>query len=310
MLVGLLIFSTGRRKLGDIGKRPDHVNPAAKKQEWLVYLSSLIVVPFIFLTFGYYKYMDYIMLGSAAAFVIYMVGVVISLEDRKARQKLLAAIVLMFMSVLFWSFFEQAGTSLQLFTDRNLQHEFMGVTLPSATINNLFNPLFVVLLSLPFSYLWTVLSKKRLEPNSPMKFAIGIILVGIGFYTFVWGGQYATLGLVPMIFLIGGYFFHTLGELCLSPVGLSTISKLSPVKIIGLMMGAWFLASACGQYVAAIISTFASVSETGGAGTVSPQESLKIYLTVFKQIGNIALISGLILAVLSPFIKKLMHDVH
>jgi POT family proton-dependent oligopeptide transporter len=143
-----------------------------------------------------------------------------------------------------------------------------------------------------------------------MKFALGIIFVGLGFYTFVWGGSFAKAGLVPMIFLIGGYFFHTLGELCLSPVGLSTISKLSPVKMIGLMMGAWFLASACGQYLAAIISTFASVTGANGTGTVPPEVSLKIYLGVFKQIGTIAIISGSILAVAAPFIRKLQHEVH
>lgn len=307
MLIGTFIFASGSRKVNHIVKRPDHLNPRAAKQELVVYILSILAIPLIFLSFNYYEYMDYVMFASAAVFLVYLGYIIATLNDRKASQKLIAAVILMLMSVLFWSFFEQAGTSLQLFTERNLEHEFMGMRIPSATINNLFNPLFVVLLSVPFSYLWTWLGKKKLEPSSPMKFAIGIILVGVGFYTFVLGGNYASAGLVPMIFLIGGYFWHTLGELCLSPVGLSTISKLTPVKILGLMMGAWFLASAFGQYLAALISTAASVSEDGG--NVPPEVSLRIYLDTFRQIANVAIVAGLVLAALSPFIKKLMHGV-
>jgi POT family proton-dependent oligopeptide transporter len=308
MLIGIIIFMTGTRTLGAVGSRPDTTNPKARRQEPIVYIASLVAVPLVFLSFSYYKYMDYVMFASAAAFLIYLGWVASTLGDRKSVQKLLAAVILMFMSVLFWSFFEQAGTSLQLFTDRNLNHTLFGFEIPSATINNIFNPLFVVALSVPFSAVWGWLQRKNLEPSSPMKFAIGIIMVGLGFYTFVWGGRFAQAGLVPMVFLIGGYLWHTLGELCLSPVGLSTISKLSPLKIIGVMMGAWFLASAFGQYLAAIISTFASVDEGSGAA-VAPEVSLAIYLKVFQQIGTTAIIAGIVLAVLSPFVRKLMHDV-
>jgi proton-dependent oligopeptide transporter, POT family len=181
-----------------------------------------------------------------------------------------------------------------------------GFQLSSAAVNNSISGLFIVLLSPFFGWLWIALSKKNANPDSVVKFALGIIQLAIAFYMFVLGAQYAIDGRINFLWFVLAYVFMTTGELCLSPIGLSAITKLSPPKMVGLMMGMWFFASAFGQYVAGIIGSLMSVPSTDGE--VASILSLPIYTVGFKQIAQISLMGGILLLALSPFLKKLMGN--
>jgi len=171
--------------------------------------------------------------------------------------------------VVFWSFFEQAGTSMSLFTDRNVDRSLLGGLIPAAWFQSV-NGLFILLLAPVFSWFWLYLSRRRLEPSTPLKFAFGIVLLGLGFAALYVGAETSrATGVVPMFWLILCYLLHSTGELCLSPIGLSMITKLAPRGVTGMLMGAWFLAISFAQYVAALIAQLTGVT-THGALTASP----------------------------------------
>jgi POT family proton-dependent oligopeptide transporter len=160
-----------------------------------------------------------------------------------------------------------------------------------------------------FSMLWIWLAKRNLEPSTPVKFAIGLALVGIGFLVLVFGARFAGDDYkVPLFWLAFLYFIHSVGELCLSPVGLSMITKLSMARVVGLMMGVFFMASAMAQYVGGIVAQFASVETVGGEVT-NLKLSLETYLGVFQTIGLVAIGFGLLLLLLSPWLTRWMHGV-
>ena len=190
-------------------------------------------------------------------------------------------------------------------TDRDI----LGLYNMPAGQAQIFNPLFVVLMAPLFSMLWVKLAKRDMDPPIPVKFAAALVMVGLGFLVLVLGGQFAGGDArVPLIWLAFAYFLHTVGELWLSPVGLSMISKLSMARVVGLMMGTWFLSSAMAQYVGGIVAQFASVETVGGEVT-NPALSLASYMTVFQTIGLASIATGGVLLLLSPWLKRWMHGV-
>ncbi len=232
---------------------------------------------------------------------------------REECEKMIVAIVLIVFSVVFWMLFEQAGTSLTLFADRNTQLDVNLVVteykMPAGQ-TQIFNPLFIVLFAPVFSWLWTWLGKRNLEPSVPVKFALALLLAGLGFLVLVLGAKYADSGFkVGLIWLVVAYLIHSVGELCLSPVGLSMITKLSITRVVGLMMGVWFMSSSVAQYVAGIVAQFASVETVGGEVT-NPKEALETYVTVFQTIGLWGVGFGIALLAVSPILKRMMHGVN
>ena len=204
---------------------------------------------------------------------------------------MIVAMVLTFFSTVFWTLFEQAGSSLTLFAERNTDRHIGAYLMPAGQVQ-IFNPLFIVCLAPIFSILWNALGRRRLEPSAPVKFAIGLMFVGVGFSRSVIGSRFHdAVFKVPLFWLALAYFFHSVGELCLSPVGLSAISKLSVAKLVGLMMGVWFLASAMAQYVGGIVAQFAS-SETVGGKVLNAEVSLDTYLGSFSNNRNCRCCSG------------------
>ena len=180
--------------------------------------------------------------------------------------------------MVFWAFFEQAGSSMNLFTERNVDKQLFGMRIQASQFQA-FNPAFIILLAPVFSWLWVALARRRFEPSTPAKFGLGVVQVGLGFAALVYGAQQAdTNGIVAAGWLALAYLLHTTGELCLSPVGLSMVTKLSVPRVVGLMMGVWFLSSAFSHYVAGLIAAGASVSETPGAAVVGGVDSLAIYV--------------------------------
>lgn len=249
-----------------------------------------------------------VMFWSYAAAVIGIPIWAFRSASRAEAQMMLVAVVLTVFSTVFWTLFEQAGSSLTLFAERNTDRQ-LGAYLMPAGQTQIFNPIFIVLLAPVFSALWVILARRGLEPSTPVKFAIGLALVGIGFLALVFGTQFAGADYrVPLIWLALAYLLHSIGELCLSPVGLSMITKLSIARVVGLMMGVWFLSSAMAQYVGGMVAQFASVETVGGEVT-NPKLSLDTYVGVFQTIGIAGIVAGGVLLVLSPLLKKWMHGV-
>jgi POT family proton-dependent oligopeptide transporter len=215
--------------------------------------------------------------------------------ENDARDRIFAILFLVALNPVFWGLFEQAGGSLNLYTDRYVDRG--GVP---ASIFQSINPIYIILLAPLFAGLWVVLGKRGLEPSAPAKFGLALLQVGAGFLLFVLGAH--TVGpaaMTPVIFVFLIYFLHTTGELCLSPVGLSAMNRLSPKFMASLIMGAWFYMSAVGNFVAGKIG-----ETTGGeSGEMTKEATLSIYHTI----GWVAVAIGVFVLAVSPFVKRLMH---
>lgn len=229
--------------------------------------------------------------------------------ERREFQMMLAAMVLIVFNVVFWTLFEQAGSSLTLFADRNTDLSVFGLFSISAGQTQFFNAFFIVALAPVMSILWTKLAARGIEPSIPVKFGIALIGVGVGFLFLVWGASMVGPTFkVAIWWLAGLYFIHSFAELCISPVGLSMITKLSIARVVGLMMGVWFLSISVAQYVAGIVAQVASVETVGGQVT-NLKVSLDTYAGVFWTIGLVSAGIGVVLLLISPLIKKWMHGV-
>ena len=211
------------------------------------------------------------------------------------RKKLYVIGVLFLASALFWSVFEQAGSTLNLFADRNTHNVVFGWSYPSSWFQSL-NSLFLIIFAPVFAWIWLTLAKKRQEPSSPAKFAVALILVGAGFAILIWAAKMAEQGVqVSPLWLTATYFLHTCGELCLSPVGLSAMTKLAPARIAGLMMGVWFLATSVGNFIGGRVSSF--------------YESWPLH-SLFGAVGLFAIGAGILLFLFVQPIKRLMGEVN
>ncbi|MCO5230624.1 MAG: peptide MFS transporter [Chitinophagales bacterium] len=305
MVLGLVIFIIGQKSLGHIGIAPpaETIKNYKQKQIGVVVLGFLQVPIFVLLLLNY-KLMGYLLLPFCILAIIWVLIIALK-QDKVARQKMLTAMVLIFFSTFFWAFYEQGGGSLNLFADRNV--DMLGMS--SAAINNSINPFYILLLTFPMAWLWVTLSKKNMNPSTPAKFGIAFILLGIGYYVFVSGGFFSNEGMVNLGFFAGGYMLITIGELFISPIGLSMITKLSPEKYTGMMMGFWFLASAMGQYLAGIIGSLMAVPSEGGNKIFTSIDTLGIYSSVFTKITIASIIVAIILFAFTPLLKRWMHDV-
>jgi POT family proton-dependent oligopeptide transporter len=267
----------------------------------LVLLNGLLLV-LNALDLGVGETVQYIVLG--ATLVCYVATIVLG---NGLQKKLHAALIFILFSILFWAFFEQSGGSLSLFAYNNLPADLMGLPVDPNTLNNSVNSLFVIIFSAPLGLLWLWLNKRKQEPNSVVKFGLGFLLLGAAFYIFKSTMAFATPdGMTSLEVFTLAYLVITFGELCLSPIGLSLMTKLSPLKIQGLMMGMWFLASAYGQYVAGLLGAGMS-SENPDATNF---EKLQLYTDGYGQLGLYALVAGVALIVISPLVRRLMRGVH
>ena len=301
MVIGLITFMFGQKSLGEIGLTPKESSgvETAMSKQLTVLVASLVIIPIFIFLFNNYTLMGKIMFPVCIAATIAMIIIAFQ-QDKEAKNKMLAAIILVAFSVLFWAFYEQGGGSLNLYTERNVNT----FGLPAAAVNNFINPFYIILLSFPFAWMWIRLANKGKEPSTPMKFTLSFLQLGVGFLLFVIGAKLALNGRVSFLWYALGYLLLTTGELCISPIGLSMITKLSPTKYTGMMMGFWFLASALGQHLAGVIGTLMAIPSEGGATTVSAVESLSIYSGVFMKIFYVSLGGGLVLLLLVPILKR------
>ncbi|HKC02510.1 MAG TPA: peptide MFS transporter [Sphingomicrobium sp.] len=398
MACSWVLFQFDGGRLAGFGERPAD---APADRDWWIYGAALLCVPVVI--FLFWNLMNYVapppgsgVLGYVMSlpimgkilfgtFLLSVPGILIwswLKGSRSEFQMMVAAMVLIVFNVVFWTLFEQAGSSLTLFAERNTVLE-IGWTAPlfamfrSAPVTyylffaawygavawlawwffsngeepktkrimafgfggfallamigmhvarlhgfgsepvyvmpagqtQIFNALFIVILAPIFSFIWNGLAKRGLEPSIPIKFGLALMGVGAGFLFLVWGAQFATSGFqVGLFWLAGLYFIHSVAELCISPVGLSMITKLSIARIVGLMMGVWFLSISVAQYVAGAVAQVASVETVGGQVT-NLKVSLETYLGVFTTIGWISVGIGVVLLLLSWPLKYLMHGV-
>jgi POT family proton-dependent oligopeptide transporter len=308
MTISLITFAFTRKGLGPIGLSPLAHLPKMKatQREAAVYVGSLLSIPLILEMVTNTAYTDLFMWIVGPSTLVYLAWEMRQFTAAE-NKKLGAALVLILFSVLFWAVFEQSGGSMSVFALNNITPTFGGLSLDPNVSNNSANSLFVILFSPILMFLWVALAKRKAEPNSVVKFGLAFLLLAFAFYVF-----YATVfvanpetGMTSQEIFVLGYFIITFGELFLSPIGLSLMTKLSPTRIQGLMMGMWFLASAYGQYVAGLLG--AGMAQVGD--NVTNLERLTGYTDGYLYLAQIAAVGGVVLLVISPLVRKLMGSV-
>ena len=324
MLISYALIQFDGGRLAGFGERP----AKAPNKDIIIYLCALVAVPvFVFLFSnlmntaepepgsGFIGYLASLSLMAKllfGTFIISVPGILIwsfLKGTRQEGQMMTAAMILIIFNVFFWTLFEQAGSSLTLFADRNTDRSVFGLFSISAPQTQNFNPICIVLFAPLMSMLWTGLAKRGLEPSIPVKFSVALVGVGLGFLFLVFGSEFAGPNFqVGLWWLAGLYLIHSLAELCISPVGLSMITKLSIARVVGLMMGVWFLSISVAQYVAGLVAQFASVETVGGQVT-NLKVSLDTYLATFTTIAWIAIGAGVVLFLLSWPLQRWMHGV-
>ncbi len=227
-----------------------------------------------------------------------------------ARERLMLALVLIVASIVFFTLFEQAGSSLNQFSERNTALPNSGFWTITPAQTQSFNAGFILIFAPLFAWIWARLGAVGRDPNPLIKFGLGLLQVGAGFLVLVWGATFADAAFrTPVIFLALAYLLHTTGELCLSPVGLSEMTKLAPARMISTLMAVWFLASSAAQFLAGLIAQTTS-AETVGGQVLDPGKALATYSQTFMTIGLWGAGAGVLLLALSPLLKGWAHGVN
>lgn len=311
MLIGLVTFLLGQAWLEGRGAPPEPEKLAGTKVlgvplEVVFWVGGLVAVFPTWLLMRRHEIIEAVLPWAAGAIFAAVVGYTIAKLKGAERSRMLVAQTLIFFSVLFWSLFEQAGSSLSVFADQS-------TAMPSwfnVGYTQSFNPGIIIILGPVMAALWVWLGKRNMEPSTPVKFSFALALVGAGFLLLAWAALNAanTDFRVPLMFLFLTYLLHTLGELCLSPVGLSMITKLSVERVVGLMMGVWFLSSSVAHIVAGLIAK-ATATDTVAGVVTNPQLALETFSSIFSTIGWVGVGVGVLLLILSPVLKKGMAGV-
>ena len=311
MIISLVNFVFTQKSLGTIGLQPGHplaeikTKPLPKWVEYSVYFGTLVLIPIINIMVSKTEYTDYFMMivGPLTLLYLFYEMTKVTVEERK---KLWAALIFILFSIIFWGIYEQSGGSMSIFAAENLDNDLIGFHLDPNGVNNSGGAFFVIFLAPLLGLLWIWMNSRKIEPNTIIKFGLGFIFLGLGYYVLFATRFFATVsGITSLNVFTISLLVITFGELCLSPIGLSIMTKLSTKNLQGMMMGMWFLASAYGQYVAGLSG--AELSEAKAGATKA--EILITYTEGYKQLGLYALIAGVILIAISPLIKKLMQEV-
>ena len=305
MLFGLIIFLWGQKYLEGLAEPPS--NKYLQKmngisyESW-AYISGIFMVLVTWFLVQNSQLVGQLLGGFGAIFIGAWLLYALFRCAPDERDRLIVVGILILFSLIFWALFEQAGSSLNILTDRGVNRVIFGWEVPASMFQSL-NAGFIFTIAPLFAMLWIALAKRNMEPSTP----IGIILVGLGFLALVYGMR-SSEGLQTGVFwIILIYLLHTLGELCLSPVGLSSVTKLSPQRIVGFMMGMWFFASAAGNYVAGLIARATASDSSGVSNDVFDLTQKQSFMDVYTDVGLMAIGCGIFLAILTPILKKLMH---
>lgn len=298
MIFGIMVFQFLTGMLGEVGKAPENLKGFIPIV--LVVVGALALVPVIYFLLSKSDFLGVVLILLMCGLAAYFVISGSMCEDKKQLGRYIAMLILFSANILFWALFEQAGSSLNFMAKDFVEAPF------DFSLFQSFNAFYIVSLAPLFAALWPWLEKRSLNPSIPMKFAFALIGVGLGFLVLVLAiRSVGPSGKIAWYILGLTYLIHTIAELCLSPIGLSMVTKLAQAKDVGLAMGGWFLTTAVGNYLAGRIAAIAS----GGGGHDEAASSIDQYATVFNQIWWLGAIIGLIFLVISPLVNKLMHGV-
>ncbi|MBB3927116.1 POT family proton-dependent oligopeptide transporter [Sphingobium jiangsuense] len=306
MIAGIIVFVLGKPLLLGKGEpaEPEKLTaPLAGpvSVEWGIYILSVASVFGVAWLVQNHDAVGWLLILCGAGAVLYLLWEAFGRMGKIDRDRMLAALFLLALNPLFWALFEQAGSSLNLFTDRHVDRHFLGWEVPASAFQSI-NSMFIILLAPLFAALWVMLARRGLEPSTPAKFGLALVQVGLGFLALVAGAYWAGVdNATPAIFIFLLYLLHTMGELCLSPVGLSAMSKLALPRMLGLMMGVWFLATAAGDFIAGMIA-----ANIGNRAEGATDPNL-VTLSVYQSVGLWGIGIGVVVLLLAPFVKRLMH---
>ena len=310
MLAGLIVFVWGQKYLDGAAEPP---NPDVLKKPFLgpinvemaCYLAGLgIIAVAMALVMNAELIPEGFVGGLGIALFVWLVGYAfVKLSDTE-RKRMFAAIYFVLAQIPFWALFEQAGSSLTLFTDRLVDKTILGWNVPTPVFQSL-NAGYIVIFAPLFAWMWMALAKRNLEPSTPVKFAIGVFLAGLGFLSLV-GGMAGSAGMTAVIFIFLIYWVHTMGELMVSPVGLSAVTKMAPARVVGMTMGAWFLYSGLSNYLAGVIARTTGAETIGGQIT-NVAAAKATYASVYTNVALVAMAIGVGMLLISPIIKSWME---
>ncbi len=316
MAIGLVTFLYGQRYLGHYADppRPEELREKVLgfiPREWAIYLGAIMALPVMWYMVQREHWVHNTQWGLLALAVGGMMFYAFMKTEKVHRDRLIVLMALILFSIIFWALFEQAGASMTLFADRVLNRDVFGFEIKASMFGSL-NAFFIIVLAPFFAWLWVWLARRRLEPSTPAKFGLGLIQAGLGFGALVLGiSMPESSGKVAAVWLVLAYLLHTTGELSLSPVGLSAVTKLSPQKIVGFSMGTWFLATALSETLATRLSKLAASDFPVSAGeALNLAEQAAKYSDLFELLFKMGVVSGIVLLLLTPVLKKMTHGVH
>ncbi|MFZ1988220.1 MAG: peptide MFS transporter [Alphaproteobacteria bacterium] len=311
MALGYVAFVFGKPLLEGHGEPPE---PARLKKpalgpinfEWAIYLAAFGGLALVWALVQHNEVVGYLLAAGSALVLGYLFWFMAAKCTKVERERMLLALILIAASVVFWTLFEQAGTSLNLFTERNSSLRLFGVPVAAPQVQS-FNAGFILIFAPVFSALWAYLGHRRSDPDPIVKFGLGLLQVGASFFVLVWSARFADAHFrVPLYFLALSYLLQTTGELCLSPVGLSQMTKLSPVATISTIMATWFLASSWAQWIGGKVAQLTS-AETVAGQVLDPHKALTTYVSVFEMIGYWGAGAGVLMLLMSPVLKHWAH---
>ncbi len=302
MVIGLLVFCLGMEGFGEVGLAKDE--QLAGKAIWPISLCAFLAVLPVSALINHNSLMHDIVPVITGGGLIYMFVTAFFLE-KVERERLWVLMGLFGFNVMFWTFFEQAGNAMSLYTNDSVDRHILSFEIPTSQFQSV-NAFFIIAFGPVFAGLWQWLGKQNKDPNPPFKFAIALMQLGLGFFMLVIGSKMASsAGLVPVWFLLAAYFFHTTAELCLSPVGLSTVTRLAPRRMLGFTFGFWYLGISAAHFVAGLIAKMTPAGQNSeGMGAM---EKLDGYTSVFGKIAMVSVAAGVVLLALSPILVKWMH---
>ncbi|EED33499.1 proton/peptide symporter family protein [gamma proteobacterium NOR5-3] len=314
MLVGLATFIYGQRYLAGLAEPPEDGNLGERtiiglSKEHTIYASSLLAVAVVWQMLQFHAAVGLLLNTLSVLVLVGLAWFIVARCDAVERSRMIVLIILTMSTVVFWALFEQSAASMTLFADRVMDREVFGLTLTASQFGAL-NSMFIFMFAPFFAWLWTVLGTRGLEPSTPVKFALGIAQAGLGFGALVVGtANPDQAGLVSGYWMVLAYLLHTCGELCLSPVGLSAVTKLAVPSVVGVMMGSWFLATAYSEFVAAQLAKLAAI-ETSSGNVTDTAGALATYGELFSSLFWLGLGAGVLMLLLSPLLRRMMHGIH
>ena len=300
MLLGLVMFVAFRADLLGRSEPPAGAGLATRtagltRETW-IYLAGVGSVMIAWALIQNQALVGSLLGTFGALLVAYVVWTSVRTLPAVERDRIFAALALIMGSILFWALFEQAGSSINLYTDRAVDRRFLGIDIPASTFQSV-NSFWIITMAPVIAWIWTVLGKRGIEPSAPAKFGLAMLQLGLGFFVLVLGAGANAGGLTPAFYIILLYLFHSTGELCLSPVGLSAMTKMALPQMAGLLMGTWFFATATGNFAAGVIAGAVGAEGAGADGAIA----------VYTKVGSLAVGAGVAFILISPLFKRLMH---